>query len=315
MDRNDDVGAALPVEVDVDARMHEALVNHVEGPLGWQVTTGGDLPAALRLVSVPVGGHARPDSSGPSVAAPTVLLVRDDDAPADAATAARTADHVVRWPDDRASLAAAAGALTASDRRPANGPTVTFGGVAGGVGTTTVTLAVGGLLAWAGRPTLCVVSGPSPAGELPSVAPAALAGHRTWDAASDVPGVPGLRAVAVTPDAVRGAGAEPPSLVTVPDGTAVLRDVGVAADPDVLVMTRDGAGLRAAATTTAGVVVVVDRGVVRLAALGRELAGRRVLTLPIDVRVGRAGAAGHVPSALPGRWLGSLDPLVRLLGA
>ncbi len=309
MAHHSESAAALPVEVVVDARMREALVNHLEGPLGWQVTTGDDLPAVLRLVSVAVGEHARADAHPDVTSAgmPVVLLVRPDDDPADAAVAARAADHVLRWPDERARLPEVAAAVAGRAHDVAAAPTVTFGGAAGGVGTTTVTVAVGGLLSWSGRPTLCVVSGPSPAGELPVVEPGALAGHRTWDAARDVDGVPGLRAVTTAP----GARSE----VQVSADTAVLHDLGVASDPDVLVMTRDRAGLRAASSTSAGVVVVIDRGVVPLAVLARDLAGRRVLTVPMDVRVGRAGATGHAPSALPGRWLAALDPLARLLGA
>ena len=303
-----EAAVALPVEVDVDARLREALVNHLEGPLGWQVTTGDDLPAVLRLASVAVGAHRHPDS-GPagSGGPPVVLLVRSDDDPADAAVAAQAADHVLRWPDERDRLPTVATAAAGTGRGVEIAPTVTFGGAAGGVGTTTVTLAVGALLAWSGRSTLCVVSGPSPAGSLPLMDPAALAGHRTWEAAMEVAGVPGLRAVTTA--------AGDRSAVNVPAGTAVLHDVGVSTDPDVLVVIRDGAGLRAAATTTAGAVVVVDRGVVRHAVLARELSGRRVLTLSDDVRVGRAGAAGHVPAVLPGRMLATLEPLARLLGA
>jgi hypothetical protein len=167
-------------------------------------------------------------------------------------------------------------------------------------------LAVGGLVAWTtGRRVLAIAAGDVPVPGVTRVAPAALAGHRTWDVAAPAAGVPGLRVVAVA----RG----PRRAVAAPAGTLVLRDDGVAADPDVLVVQRDRAGLAAVRDGAAGVVVVADRGPVPAAEFRTALAGRPAVVLPWSVRVARAGVVQRVPASLPGRWLQTLAPLARSL--
>lgn len=289
---------ALPVRLAADARLQAQLVPFVEGTLGWQVTHGDELPAAIALVDV----GARPVAGTPSI-----LLVRDDDPPVRAARAASAADAVVRWPDERGRLdAEAARLLDRTGPGRATATTVRLGGAAGGVGTTTVALALGGLLAWGGRPALVVASGAVPLPDVPVVDPAALSAHRTWDAAVQVAGVPDLR--------VLGAGPGPRAPATVPDGAIVIRDDGVAADVDVLVCCRDRAGLAALDATAAGAAVVVDRGAVPWSAWTRATRGQaRQVHLDWSVRVGRAGVLQRVPASLPGRWLRGLAPLARLL--
>lgn len=291
-----DGAGALPVRLMVDSRLHSQLAAHVEGTLGWQVTHGDELPAALALVGVgapPVAGVA------------SVLLVRDDDPPDRAARSAADAAVVLRWPDERAHLEEVAAQLVDRTGRDAPAlPPIRLGGAAGGVGTTTVALALGGLLAWHGRPTLVVASGDVPLPDVPAVDAAALSAHRTWDAAARVAGVPGLRVVATTPG--------PRAPVAVPDATIVLRDDGVAVDVDVLVCARDRAGLTALDATAAAAAVVVDRGVVPPAAWVRATrGGTRQVHLDWSARVGRAGVVRRVPSSLPGRWLAKLAPLAR----
>lgn len=289
---------ALPVRLEADARMAGQLVPFLEGTLGWQVTRGDELPAALALVTV---GAVAPAGTA------AILLVRDEDPPDRAARAAADVDAVLRWPAERDRLDDEAMRLLAvAERARPTTPTVRLGGAAGGVGTTTVALALGGLLAWHGRRTLVVATGDVPVPDVPVVDPSALAAHRTWDAAAAVAGVTGLRVLATVPG--------PRAPVAVPDGTVVVRDDGVAVDVDVVVCLRDRAGLSALDATTAAVAVVVDRGAVSRAAWGRVThAGTRQVRLEWSARVARAGVVQRVPASLPGRWLAPLAPLARSL--
>lgn len=295
-----DTAGALPVRLGVDARLATQLVPHLEGALGWQVTHGDELPAALALVGV------RTEPS-PVPGIPWVLLVRDDDPPGRAAACAVGASAVLRWPDDRDRLATVAAELLHRTGPLDPGTThVRIGGAAGGVGTTTVALALGGLLAWHGHPTLVVASGDVPVTDVPVVAPAALAAHRTWDAAAPVAGVPHLRVVATGP----GDRARP----AVPDGTIVLRDDGVTTDVDLLVCCRDRAGVAALDGAVAGAAVVSGRGALPADAWMRATRGRaRQVHVDWSARVARAGAVRRVPTSLPGRWLAALAPLARSL--
>jgi hypothetical protein len=293
----DPTGGALPVLVAADDRLRAQLVPWLEGTLGWQVTDADELPAGVALV-----GAGRPPPTG----VPCVVLVRDDDPPHLAARSATTSAAVLRWPEERDRLAAVVGDLLHVHAPAAMSTTVRLGGSAGGVGTTTVALALGGLLAWHGQRALVVASGDVPVPWAPRLDPGALSAHRTWDAAVAVAGVPGLRAVAVHPG--------PRVATAVPDGVVVLRDDGVASDVDVLVCARDRAGLAARDATAAAAVVVVGRGAVHDAAWDRGSdTGPRQLPVPWSARVGRAGVVQRVPASLPGRWLAGLAPLARSL--
>lgn len=305
-----DVDGALPVRLGVDPRLADELAPFLEGTLGWQVTRSEELPAALAVVGVadaPRGSMGRQDGAHDTADVPTVLLVRDDDPPGPAARAGARSGAVLHWPSERDQLVDVAARLLGATEHLAAGPTtVRLGGAAGGVGVTTVALALGGLLAWHGRRALVVASGDVPVADTPSVDPAALAAHRTWEAAAPVPGVEGLRVLATGPG--------PRAPATVPDGTLVVRDDGVGVDVDVLVCLRDRAGLQGVDTTTAGLVVVGDRGPVRPAAWQRATAGRAPqVVLAVSERVARAGLVSRVPSSLPGRWLAPLQPLARSL--
>lgn len=292
--------AALPVRVAVDDRLAAALVPYLEGALGWQVTHGDELPASLALVGV--GGATVSDL-------PNLLLVREDDPPATVAALAIGATAVLRWPEDRDLLPGLADELLHRVGTTDRGTTtIRVGGSAGGVGTTTVTLGLGGLLAWHGQATLVVASGDVPVPDVRRLEPEALAAHRTWEAATPVAGVPLLRVVATL------AGVRAP--VTVPDGTLVLRDDGVTTDVDLLVCARDRAGLVALDETTAPVAVVVGRGALPPHVWARRLPSHvRTLSVPWSERVARAGVVQRVPTSLPGRWLAAMSPLVRSLMA
>lgn len=293
-----ETAGALPVRLSLDARLQEQVTGFVEGPLGWQVTRDEELPAALALSAV---------GAPPVTDVPTVLLVRDDDPPDRAARQARDAAAVLRWPDERDRLRAVADELLRRGGRSRPGiTTVRLGGAAGGVGTTTVALALGGLLGWHGQPTLVVTTGDVPLPDVPVVDPSALSAHRTWDAAARVAGVPNLRVLATT------AGSRAPA--EVPGDVVVLRDDGVSADVDVLVCARDRAGASALDTTVAAAAVVVGRGAIPPAAWTRLTRARvRQVHLEWSARVGRAGVQQRVPASLPGRWLAGLAPLARSL--
>lgn len=265
------------------------------GSLGWQAV-GSDpsvpVTPVLALADVPAALDGGPLDTGED----TVLLVAGD-APLDAARAAthRAVREVAGWPDDRDALPVIAKRVLVGRSGPVVDDLRVAGG-AGGVGTTTVALALAGLCAWRGRRTL-VLSVGSRSGRQDGE----LEGTTAWRGAEAVPGIAGLRVLAVEdPDVPVGAG--PASLV--------VRDLGCATETDVLVVRRDRAGLDAVRVTTAGVVVVTDAGPAPPSALRRAAAGRRLVTVPWSVRVARAGLRGRVPAGVPGSWLRALEPVV-----
>ena len=300
-DRVAPLPAALPVAVELRGRLADAVRRTVEGQLGWQpvdAATAELVPPAVRLVDVAV--------TSPS-SVPTVLLVSPDDPPAVAAEAARRVrpQAVVGWPDDRGRLVTAVTVATASPR--ATGPTAAvlhLGAAGGGVGTTTLALAIAGISAWRGRATL-VTSGDAvlvPPGT-PTIDPAALAAPDLWSRATPLVGVPDARAVRTTAPPVDVAVADPSVEVLVVDA-------GVADDVDVLVCRPDAAALAALERTSAAAVVVVGEGPVAERDLTRAIGGRRRVDVPRSARVARAAVVGRVPAALPGRLVRSLLPLV-----
>lgn len=233
-----------------------------------------------------------------------ILLLPDGSDPVQAAaSAARLGPAaVLGWPRDRDRLPAlAAGLLEVPRRREGSPARLLVGGSAGGVGTTTVALAIGGLRAWHGTRTLAAVRGlGSPYQGFPT---AALAGGDLWSAADRLPGIDALRAVRLLDHAV------------VPEITdraiqAVILDAGPDPDCDVLVCRPDAAGLAALEITPAAAIVLVGDGVVPRRALTSAAAGRPVLRVPWSARVARAGATGRLPAGLPGTWIAALRPLV-----
>jgi hypothetical protein len=294
--------AALPVELDLHGRHADSVRAWIEGTLGWQPVAGataGLVPPAVVLRDL---GSAHVASAGSEV--PSVLLV-DDGAPPQltAEVAARTQpDAVLVWPGDRDTLVDRVATVVGRPRRssPA-GPRLCVGGSAGGVGSTTVTLALAGLAAWHGAASLAVVRGNGL--NAPVVPAAALQGVGVWARAEPLPGVPGARAVRVV-----GPAEVPPA--SDPEIGMVVLDIGVDAEVDVLVCRPDGAALEVLAVTTAAAVVVMGPGPVSLRDLRRAAAGRRGIVLPWSARVARAGLAGRVPAGIPGAWLQRLRPLL-----
>ncbi len=294
------VGSAVPVALDLRGRLAEALRPAIEAH-GWQVVdeaTAALVPPLVRLADV---------TTAAASATPTILLVTPEDAPADAAaTCLRLRPlAVVGWPDERGGLDAAVEAAVSAPRGAVTSvTTLRVGGAAGGVGTTTVALALGGLAAWRGRPTL-IASGdrlllPDAA---PTVDPSALAAPDLWARAATVDGVPHARAVRTT---------SPPFATEVADPTVTVAvlDLGVADDVDVLVVRPDAAALPALERTSAAAVVVVGEGAAPARQLSAAIGGRRRVDLPTSRRCARAALVGRVPAALPGRLVRALLPLV-----
>ena len=298
--------AALPVQLALGGPVAEEVEAWVEGALGWQVSD----PAAhdpVPPVLVLRDGLAAPVLNAPGVDTdlPTLLVVPDAAPPAAAATAAQQLRPaaVVGWPSQREELPELAAALLSQPRHRTSGPTMlSVGGSAGGVGTTTVALALAGLRAWDGSHTLAAVRGFG----LPwrSVPTAALGGGELWAAADQLPGFDGrLRAVRLVDRE------DTPSLSD-PAISAVVVDAGPEPDCDLLVCRADAAGLAALEVTPAAAVVLVGAGAVRRSTITAALAGRRCIELPFSARVARAGLHGRLPAGLPGAWVARLAPLL-----
>lgn len=295
----------LPVTVDLPGVLGQEVTAYVEGEAGWQVVADGGPPRPVLVLT-----------DRPRTGQPCVVVV--EGVPGHDITRAALlagALDVIGWPADRARLADAP--LRAQTTRPpeGRGRVLRVGGASGGAGTSTVSLALAGLLAWAGLRTLVVGSedllrlcgcapweGPG-ATEVATLDPDD-ARREVAALARPVAGVEGLAVLggATTGLPTRGSAARAwPTDVVVWD---VRSGHGEA---DVLVG-RPDAGLRAVAGVAVPVVVMGEgpldaRGV-------RGVLGRPPLAwLPASARVARAGLAGRVPSALPGRWLQGLHVL------
>lgn len=297
---------ALPVVLALGRPDAARVAAWVEGVLGWQpVDAGaGGLHPRLRIADVADARGA--DGPRPHGDVPTVLLVAPDDAALAVALAVQRLSPaaVLSWPDERERLVPAAAELLGRARPDATDEqTIRVGGASGGVGTTTVALALGALASWRHGPTLVVSSGTVPAATSRAVDLDALAGQRTFEEATPVPGIPGLRVARSS---------APPADVPVDAGAAavVVRDVGVADDTDVLVLRRDAAGVAALERSPAAVAVVLDDGCAPTGAITGAAGGRPAIVVPRSARVARAGLLQRVPAALPGSYLRPLRPLV-----
>jgi hypothetical protein len=306
------VTSALPVALALSGAHRDAVGRWVEGTLGWQVIASADglvvddpVPPVLRLRD-----HAttpRPVAAGDQAASrvlPEILLLPDDVSPVAAATLAQAAPStpVLGWPSQRDLLPGlAAAVLAAPATRPGMASVLVVGGSAGGVGTTTVAMALAGLKAWSGWTTLVAVRGLG----LPwrQVPVAALADSDLWSRADPLPGLDTARVVRLADQAPLPALADQRIETVIVDGAAT-------PDCDVLVCRADAAGLWALERTTAAAVVMVGDGPVPDRALREAVAGRRVIRLPYSARVARAGVAHRVPAGLPGRWIADLRPLL-----
>jgi len=316
----------LPVAVTLPSPLDTHVAVWIERDLGWQVVDeGGPLAPVIALSDRACGQLPW-------------IAVTDGSPDGEQVRRHLTAGalDVVAWPHDRLRIPLLAARVERGSGGDHRGR-LTVAGVAGGVGTSTVALAIGGLLAWSGAAVL--VCGGADVLALAGAAAAepALAGAAPGGAAPGgaVPGgaVPGG---AVPADAARGwstgagrheraamANRSAPSPVP---GVPRLSVVGDGIDVATAAWTGDFVVADAGTAMTAETTVVVsrpDRNLDRACASGRPVivvgdqplsirdCRRRVGTsllahLPTSSRVARAGLQGHVPAALPGTWLKEL---------
>lgn len=316
---------ALPVWLDV-TEDRQRVRRFVEIDLGWQAidaATARLIPPVVRLVDP--GTQRRPDDP----AIPTVMLLSPSDHPAaerwrqqadyrserrrtvtSPALVAAADDRVVEvlvWPDERATLPQIVARLRSDGLAAAPGRTLTVGGAAGGVGTTTVVLALAGLAGWAGTTTMALVRGDVAVPNVRTVGSEATAATDLWARACRLPGVSNARVLAVDDPG------RPADVTDVSIGLTVV-DAGVDHEVDLLVVRRDRAGQAHASATTAGTIVVVDDGPLSFARCVHAAGPRRIVVVAWSTRVARAGVARRIPSGLSGVWLRPLADLIGMTG-
>jgi hypothetical protein len=328
--------ADLPVAVDLPAPLAEEVVAAVETELGWQVVDAAGPPTPALLLC----GAAAPDR-------PCVVVVDGPTSPEVVRNGLLAgALDVIAWPHERARLAEVPARLPvpgAAARAPAgSGLLRVVAGAAGGVGASTVALAVGALAAWSGRRALVIGGddllrlcglgawqGPGSA-EVALLAPADAAAEVAV-LARPVPGVGGLMVLGggrAAPAEVAGRPAaevagwpagwpagdvtgRPAAEVAGWPADVVVADAGAAAAGD-LVVARPDAGLRALVDGggPAAPVLLIGDGPVPARTARRALGGRLIGWLPWSARVARAGLVGTVPGGLPGSWLRALRTML-----
>jgi len=290
----------LPVAVDLPDAVSAEVIPFVEAEAGWQVVDeDGPLAPVLKLATT--AGPAR---------CPVVVVAAGTPNP-DAVRAAllEGALDVIAWPAERERLVRAPARVSSAAPAPTVAP-LRIGGCRGGVGTSTVALSVGGTVAWSGGRALVVGDDDllrlaGVAWEGPGAAEvSALGGDGAGEVAGvarPVPGVPGL-------DVLRGdgtitdVGGWPYDLVVVDAGT---RQAGG-------LTLQVGAADRSLSNAAAQVpLLVVELGPLDRAGVRRHLGGPPAGWLPHSARVARAGAAGRVPSGLPGSWVAALRRCLR----
>ncbi len=292
---------ARPVALDLGADQEERVRRWIEGFLGWQVVDdqlGGLVPPTVHLLG--------PTAAVPRDPIPRVLLVDAGAAPQEVLVACHRLrpDASLVWPAQRDELAATVARCTQRLVDDGAGHRVLrIGGLAGGVGTTTVALAVAGLAAWRGATALAAVRGDVPAEPALVLTAEALAAPDLWSRLEDLPGVAGCRVARI---------GDPAPAVDPSDRNIDLAVLDHGADPDcdLAVCRPDAAALEQLAATTASIVAVVGTGPVRPAQLREAAGGRTLLGLPWSARVARAGLRRRIPASLPGAWLRRLLPVV-----
>lgn len=303
---------AVPVALGLGERHVGTVRRWLEGTLGWQAVDDdldGPVPPSVRLVDV--DGAVRLLGTASADRLPTLLLVEDDDVPALVADVARRLQPagVCRWPDGRDALPdLVVRAVGAARTGPGSGRVLRVGGVAGGVGTTTVALALTGLAAWSGQRALAVVHGHAGVRGAAPVPADAVVAPDLWARATPLPGLAAARVVHTG----RVGAAQAPTDRRI--GLSVL-DVGAAPELDVVVCRPDGAAAEQLPVTMAGAVVVVGRGLLSPDRIVELAGGRRVVHVDTSVRVARAVLRGQAPAGLPGRWLDDLRPVLADPGA
>jgi|GEM_PF-1710794 len=309
--------AGTTVGVALGPPVSDEVTAFVEAEAGWRVVGAEGPPRPLLVLADRV-----------LAAAPTVVICDGTPEPAhERELLAQGALDVIGWPADRHRLLQAPARVRAvGGGRPV--PTLHVAGAGGGVGTTTVALALAGLLAWPGLRVVAVL-GPG----------AVLAGVPTWqgpgaaevaalptaEAAAELtalcrpaPGLPGLGLLgglwpgAAIPDTAgwpvdavvidRGVAAAPAPAAAF--DAAPLPETGSHTGVDVVVV---GADVRChLAAAMQAPVVLVGEGPLAPRQVAALLGRPPAVTLPRSARVARAGALGRVPAALPGRWLREL---------
>lgn len=266
---------ALPVAVDiVDVDLAREVTVFVESHLGWQVVLDGpDLPARLRLTD-----RVR-------AARGAVLLRRTPSAEQVSEGIRAGALEVLAWPTTPERLSA----TVPADRRSLAGRVTRVCGLAAGVGTTTVALAVAATHAWSGTCTWLVAEARH------------MTGMTSAEPAAQCPSLPGLRLAGHVRDI---AGSSTPA-------DAIVVDLGVGRQGDVVV-SRPDHHLASAAPHLRGVLVVtVGRGGLHPGERDRLLLEACHVHLPWDFRVARGVLDGTLPGVFPGRWLQPLADAVR----
>lgn len=294
-------GAGRPVAIEVGSPHGEQIRRWVEGVLGWQVVdsaTGRLVPPTAHLV----GPHTDPPEDG----VPRILVLDEDDDTTSVVAACQRLDPAaaLTWPGERDALARVVDeVVSVPGEARGDRHVLRVGGVAGGVGTSTVALALAGLAAWQGWRTLAALRGDAPASDLPVVASGAIATADLWSRLQPLAGVPSCRAVRVGD----------PGTVVDPRDPAIrlaVLDHGVDTDTDIIVCRLDAAARERLPATTAGAIVIVASGPLPPKALRDAVGGRRTILLPWSARVARAGLHRRVPASLPGAWLRRLIPLL-----
>lgn len=306
----------LPVAVTLPSPLGTQVALWIERDLGWQVVDGG--------------GPLEPVIALSDRACGQLPWIAVTDGPPDGEQVRRHltagALDVVAWPHDRLRIPLLAAQVEHGRDAADHRGRLTVVGAAGGVGTSTVALAIGGLLAWSGAAVL--VSG---CADLLGLAGAAGAGGGPQRAiggrAAAEPGLPDPasgRSHAVGGD-TRGVVPNPSAPSLVP-GVPRLSVVGDGVDVATAAWIGDIVVVDAGTALTVETTVVVsrpDRNLERARASGRpvilvgdqplgardcrRLLGTSLLThLPVSSRVARAGLQGHLPAALPGTWLREL---------
>lgn len=290
-----------PVAIDLADGHGEELRRWVEGVLGWQVVdhpTSRLVPPTVHLL----GPQAQPPDDG----VPRILVVTATSDPSAVIEACRRLHPQagLTWPAQQDALPTIVEQVAGTSGDPRNDRLLLrVGGVAGGVGTTTVVLALAGLSAWQGRRSLATVRGDAPVADLPVVPAAATAALDLWSRLPGVPGVPACRAV-------RLGDPQPAAEPADPSIDLAVFDEGVATDVDVAVCRPDAAALERLPTTTAAAIVVIGGGPLRPPQLREATGGRPTILLPWSTRVARAALHRRVPGSLPGTWLRRLRPLL-----
>lgn len=299
--------SAVPVALALGERHVGSVRRWLEGTLGWQAVDDdldGPVPPTVRLVDLE--GGMRLLDSGRTDRLPTLLLVEDDDVPALAADVARRLQPagVCRWPDGRDALPDLVARMVGARRHGVEGGRILrIGGVAGGVGTTTVALALTGIAAWSGQRALAVVHGHAGVRDATPVPADAVVAPDLWSRATPLPGLTGARVVHTG----SGVPSRPPTDRRIE--LSVL-DVGTGPEVDIVVCRPDRAAAEQLPVTMAGAIVVVGRGLLTPARVLELAGGRRVVHVATSVRVARAVLRGHVPAGLPRSWLDALRPVL-----